>query len=161
VNEPNSNKIANSDNMKRGHFPIKDSSRFLENYFRILSLAFWPIIWYKWIAITDRFLEISLVCSFSLMSILYVILFLYIGHKGYYHIERIEVLYRFSTIIAFISTLLSFVSFPRNVTALLIKMGILLIYFLVSLRWVVKYKNDQGVVGIMASILLTIITLYY
>ena len=139
-----------------------NKGNFMENYFKLITLTFWPIIWYKWIVISTRELELFLFFAFSLLSAVYVVLFI-IGYfkkskeerKGY----MLE--YRLSTILAFIVTLLSFVLYPKNIMLLYGKLFVISVYFYFSYVEVFKRKNVEGVVGIMSFLLLFIFTIFY
>lgn len=134
---------------------------YIENYFKILSLVFWPIIWYKWIVISNETIEIILVATYTVMCIGYTVYYLYLKNKFDYKVEKIDFYYKFSTLLAFLITLYSFLLFPKNITALLLKLFLIGLFFYFSVVKTVRYGNEEGVVGIMASLLLAIITIFY
>ena len=136
-------------------------SKFLDNYFKILSLAFWPIIWYKWIVISNETIEIILVTIYSVLCIIYIAYFIYLKFRFNYEIDNIEIYYNFSTILAFISTIYSFLIFPKNLTILYLKIVLIIAYFYFSVVKSIRYKREEGIVGIMGSLLLAVITLFY
>jgi hypothetical protein len=139
---------------------MKDT-KYIDNYFKILSLVFWPIIWYKWIVISNEIIEISLVTIYSILCVVYTVYYIYLKTKCNYEIDKIEVYYNFSTILAFISTLYSFLIFPKNLTFLYIKIALIGAYFYFSVLKAIRYKREEGIVGIMASLLLAVITVFY
>ncbi|WP_024620611.1 hypothetical protein [Metaclostridioides mangenotii] len=139
---------------------MKDT-KYIDNYFKILSLAFWPIIWYKWIVISNEIIEISLVTIYSILCVIYTFHFIYLKTKCNYEIDKIEVYYNFSTILAFISTLYSFLIFPKNLTFLYLKIALICAYFYFSVLKAIRYKREEGIVGIMGSLLLAVITVFY
>lgn len=136
------------------------NDKFFDNYFKVLTLLFWPIIWYKWVALSIESIERVIFISYCSLSIIFMILYIFYSNKNN-NTERIVVLYRISTLFAFISTLSSFVLFPRSYFLLYLKIGFVLIYFYCSCVKVHKYKIEEGVVGILSSLLLILITLLY
>ncbi|WP_243444913.1 hypothetical protein [Romboutsia maritimum] len=137
-----------------------DKNNFFDNYFKLLTLLFWPIILYKWLFIANESVEYKLFIIFAILSIIYIISFLFIFYKDK-NIKLITILYRISTLLAFLFTLGSFLLFPKNLFWLYLKMLFLILYFYFSCVKVSKYKIDEGVVGIIGSILLLVITIFY
>lgn len=135
------------------------NEKFLDKFFRGLTLFFWSIIWYKWVAISIKSIEIALVTLFSFLSLLHIILISLSYKKN--TISKINLLYKVSTLLAFISTLFSFVLFSKSYFYLYLKIFFVLIYFYCSCIKVYKYNTDEGIVGILASLLLIVITLLY
>lgn len=137
-----------------------NSSKFIDNYFKFLVLLFWPIIWYKWTIISTYTIDLTLVMAFSILSIIYFILYLYFCYKKQ-KIEKIIVIYRITLVLSFISTLFSFLLYPTSILLLLIKIIFIGICFYYSCLKVFKYKLEEGLVGILSCILLLIITFLY
>ncbi len=135
------------------------NEKLLDNFFRVLTLFFWSIVWYKWVAISIEYIELTLCTLFSLLSLLYIILISLSYKKN--TISKIDLLYKISTLIAFISTLFSFVLFSKSYFYLYLKIFFVLIYFYCSCIKVYKYNKDEGIVGILASLLLIVLTLLY
>lgn len=135
------------------------SKKFLENFFRGLTLLFWSIIWYKWVTISIEYIEFTLVTIFSILSLLYMILILLSYKKN--NLSKIDLMYKISTLSAFIFTLFSFVLFSKSYIYLYLKLFFVLIYFYYSCKKLYKYNNDIGVVGILSSLLLIVLTLLY
>lgn len=137
-----------------------NSSNFFDNYFKILVLLFWPMIWYKWTIISTYTIDLVLVAGFCVLAIIYILLFLYFFHN-HPEVENIILVYRISTLLAFTSTLFSFLLYPTSVSLLLIKMIFIGICFYYSCIKVFKYKIEEGLVGILSCLLLLAITLLY
>ena len=135
------------------------NEKLLDNFFRGLTLFFWSIIWYKWVAISIEYIELTLCTLFTLLSLLYIILVSWSYKKN--TISKIDLLYKISTLLAFISTLFSFVLFSKSYFYLYLKIFFVLIYFYCSCIKVYKYNKDEGIVGILASLLLIVLTLLY
>lgn len=136
------------------------NDKFFDNYFKVLTILFWPIIWYKWVALSIKSIEINILISYCSLAIIFMVLYLFFNRKNN-DTKRIVVLYRISSIFAFISTLFSFVLFPTSYIWLYLKIIFVLIYFYCSCLKVYKYKIEEGVVGILSSLLLILITLLY
>ncbi|MDU2197608.1 MAG: hypothetical protein E7E21_04200, partial [Peptostreptococcaceae bacterium] len=69
--------------------------------------------------------------------------------------------YRLNTICSYILTLSTFLLSPTNLTLLYLKFIFILIYFYFSCRMVFRFKNEEGVVGIISSLLLMVIAIWY
>lgn len=133
---------------------------FFEYYFRFLTLFFWPIICYKIIFIQNYTLESILFYSYTLVGIIYIalLIFYFMGMKK---LRNINLHYRLNTICSYILTLSTFLLFPTNLTLLYLKFIFILIYFYFSCRMVFRFKNEEGVVGIISSLLLMVIAISY
>ncbi len=137
-----------------------NSSKFFDNYFKFLVLLFWPIIWYKWTIISTYTIDLTLVVTFCISSIIYFILYLYYCCKKT-KTEKIIVIYRITLLLSFISTLFSFLLYPTSILLLMLKIIFISICFYYSCIKVFKYKLEEGLVGILSCILLLIITFLY
>ncbi len=135
------------------------SKRFFEYNFRFLFILFWIIIWYKWVVLSNTNIEILLVSLFIILSILYLAPF-YIFSKKYDE-KNITIYYRTSVIISFIFSLISFVLLPTNLIFLNLKSIFIILCMYTSYKMLFKYKIEEGLVGIISSILLLVITFLY
>ncbi|EGT3837824.1 hypothetical protein ERM61_07005, partial [Clostridioides difficile] len=128
--------------------------------FKFLALLFWPIMWYKWIVISNGTLENMLFTIYAIVAIVFIILYSVFMIK-YKDITQIDFFYRISTLLAFIFTLFSFLIYPKSLFFLYLKIIFTGIYLYYSIVKTLKFKDDEGVVGIMSSLLLIVITLFY
>lgn len=133
---------------------------FFEIYFRVLTLLFWPIIIYKWIFISNYYLERNLFGLYSLLAILYIIIIIISQIKNTF-LDNIIIYYRVSTLISYILTLAAFLLFPTNLTLMLIKILSISIYLYISCKNVFTHNIDECVVGIISSILLFALSICY
>lgn len=131
--------------------------KFINNYFKFLFLLFWGIVWYNVITMPKIFSEFFIQILFCLLSIIYIILILCNKNK----FKKIDIFYRMITLLSFISFLFSYVLFSKNITLLLLKLFFIFVYFYISCLKNFKYNMNEGVVGILSSLLLLTITLYY
>lgn len=134
--------------------------KLFDNYFKFLTLLFWPIMWYKWIVISNGTLENMLFTIYAIVAIVFIILYSVFMIK-YKDITQIDFFYRISTLLAFIFTLFSFLIYPKSLFFLYLKIIFTGIYLYYSIVKTLKFKDDEGVVGIMSSLLLIVITLFY
>ena len=134
--------------------------KLFDNYFKFLALLFWPIMWYKWIVISNGTLENMLFTIYAIVAIVFNILYSVFMIK-YKDITQIDFFYRISTLLAFIFTLFSFLIYPKSLFFLYLKIIFTGIYLYYSIVKTLKFKDDEGVVGIMSSLLLIVITLFY
>lgn len=135
------------------------SKRFFEYSFRFLFILFWIIIWYKWVVLSNTHIEILLISIFIPVSILYIILF-YIFYKKQNE-KKITLYYRTSVLISFIFSLISFVLLPTSLIFLNIKSIFIIVCIYTSYKMLFKYKIEEGLVGIISSVLLLVITFLY
>ena len=133
---------------------------YFEMGFRGLTLLFWPIIIYKWIFISNIYIERNSFLIFSILAILYIIIMLISQIKNKF-LDNIVIYYRISTLISFILTLATFLLYPTNITLLLIKVLAIGIYLYISSKSVYIFKIEECVVGIISSILLLAISICY
>ncbi|WP_131000587.1 hypothetical protein, partial [Clostridioides difficile] len=121
---------------------------------------FWPIICYEWIVISDGTLDNMFFTVYAIVAIFFIILYSVFMIK-YKDITQIDFFYRISTLLAFIFTLFSFLIYPKSLFFLYLKIIFTGIYLYYSIVKTLKFKDDEGVVGIMSSLLLIVITLFY
>lgn len=134
--------------------------KLFDNYFKFLALLFLPIMWYKWIVISNGTLENMLFTIYAIVAIVFIILYSVFMIK-YKDITQIDFFYKISTLLAFIFTLFSFLIYPKSLFFLYLKIIFTGIYLYYSIVKTLKFKDDEGVVGIMSSLLLIVITLFY
>ncbi len=134
--------------------------KLFDNYFKFLALFFWPIMWYKWIVISNGTLENMLFTTYAIIAIVFIILYS-VSMIKYKDITQIDFFYRISTLLAFIFTLFSFLIYPKSLFFLYLKIIFTGIYLYYSIVKTLKFKDDEGIVGIMSSLLLIVITLFY
>ena len=118
----------------------------LEFYFRFLTILFWGFLLLNWIFIPNNTVN-------RYILNIYLIL-LYINNIKYIHKNYIDFLYRFISIVTFIVSGAYFLLFSNNIKLLLTKSVINLMYFYISCKKVSISKDEEGVVGIIASILI-------
>lgn len=131
--------------------------KFIDNYFKVIFLLLWPIVWYYYLSIPKFNTGIVMFASFTILSIIYIILLLY-NFKFY---DKITILYRVSTLISFIFFLSSYILFSKNIILLTLNLIFIFIYFYISCLKNFKYKMNEGIVGILSSLLLIVITFSY
>ncbi len=134
-----------------------NNTKFIDDFFKFLTLLFWPIVWYNSVVIPKLQTEIIMFTSFTLLSIIYIFLILYNLKK----FPKIVTLYRVSTLVTFILFLCSYLLFSKSMLLLSIKFIFILIYFYISVIKNFKYKMNEGVVGILSALLLITITFSY
>ncbi len=133
---------------------------FFEMTFRGLTLLFWTIIIYKWIFISNIYIERNAFLTFSILSILYILAIIIYQIKSKF-LDMIMFYYINFTLISYIFTLASFLLFPTNLRLLWLKLSVVCVYFYISCKGVYTHKNEECVVGIISSILLFAISICY
>lgn len=133
---------------------------FFEMGFRGLTLLFGPIIIYKWIFISNIYIERNAFLLFSILAILYIIIIGISQIKNAF-LDNIVIYYRISTLISFILTLASFLLYPTNITLMWIKLLSIFTYFYISSKNVYNHKIEECVVGMISAILLLAISICY
>lgn len=133
------------------------NTKLIDNYFKFLFLSFWPIIWYELVFVSDPFIKSILVTLYCFATLTYILLIMFLKND----IESITLYYRISTLTAFISTLFSLLIFPTSLLFLSFKIIFMFIYLYFSYTKLFKYKIEEGLVGILASLLLLVIMFRY
>lgn len=132
------------------------NTKLIDNYFKFLFLSFWPIIWYELVFVSDPFIKSTLVTLYCVITLTYILIIMFFKKN----IESITIYYRISTLTAFISTLFSLI-YPTNLLFLSFKVIFIFIYLYISYTKLFRYKIEEGLVGILASLLLLIIMFRY
>ena len=133
------------------------NTKFIDNYFKFLFLSFWPIIWYELIFVSDPFIKSILVALYCIATLIYIPLIIFFKDN----IKSITLYYRISTLNAFIFTLFSLLLFPTSLLFLALKVIFVFIYLYLSYTKLFKYKIEEGLVGVLASLLLLVIMFRY
>ena len=134
------------------------NTKFMDNYFKFLFLSFWPIIWYELIFVSDPFIKSILVALYCIATLIYIPLIIFFNDNN---IKSITLYYRISTLTAFIFGLFSLLLFPTSLFFLTLKVIFVFIYLYLSYIKLFKYKIEEGLVGILASLLLLVIMFRY
>ena len=132
----------------------------MELYFRLISLMFWPIYWYKWIVITiENYNNILFYIYFVVDAIFITLLIIkYIRKK----IESKRYFkFALSMSLTYLITLSSFMIFTTNITLLYAQIIMCIILMVESWKLVKEDYNDIGVVGVLAALLILILTYFY
>lgn len=133
---------------------------FLEIYFRMISLLFWPIYWYKWIVITIQNYNQILFNIYFVLDIIFIIflllkrLFKKEATKWYFY-------FMFFTAITYLISLLSLMILPRDISILYLKIILCIVLMIVSWKLIKREYNDIGVVGILSGLLILLLTYFY
>lgn len=133
------------------------NTKFIDNYFKFLFLSFWPIIWYELIFVSDPSIKSILVTLYCIATLIYIPLIIFFKNN----IKSITLYYRISTLAAFIFTLFSLLLFPTSLLFLALKVIFVFIYLYLSYTKLFKYKIEEGLVGVLASLLLLVIMFRY
>lgn len=134
------------------------NTKFLDKFFKFLFLSFWPIIWYELIFISDPFIKSIFVTLYCIVSLIYIILIIFFKDNN---IKSITIYYKISTLAAFIFTLFSLLLFPTSLLFLILKVVCIFIYLYISYTKLFKYKVEEALVGVLASLLLLVIIFRY
>ena len=131
---------------------------FFEKYFKFLFLSFWAMVWYELVFVSDTFIKTILVSTYCIFTSIYIFFILFIKKDT---IKNITLYYRISILCSFISTLFSLLLFSTSIFFLITKLIFILICLYFSYTKLFKYKIEEGLVGILSSTLLLVITFYY
>lgn len=137
---------------------------FFNNVFKLLFVAFWIIFWFIGIILTEnKFNQLSSSLSYIYSSCCILFIISYIGYMLYTksYETKIEILYKITTILAFIFSSLSYYLFPLSIFWFFIKLLFLFVYMYVSAIKLHKYKSEEGVVGIICSALMIFMFIRY
>ena len=132
------------------------NTKLIDNYFKFLFLSFWPIIWYELVFVSDPFIKSTLVTLYCVITLTYILIIMFFNKN----IKSLTLYYRISTLTAFISTLFSLI-YTTNLLFLSFKVIFIFMYLYISYTKLFKYKIEEGLVGILASLLLLVIMFRY
>lgn len=134
----------------------------LEFLFRGLTILFWFIFLYNWILIPHININLYIFIFYTVIALFYLVIFSIDKIQDNSFKERdIDFLYRFISISTFIVYLLSILLFSNSLKILFLKFILTLIYFYISYKKAFKLKQEEGLVGIISSILLFTFDIYY
>lgn len=137
-----------------------NKAKFLDLYFKFLILTFWPIIWFKWQLFPTLTTSLILFLIYTVLVLIYIAMFLHYEFS-FKASPKVVIAYKISMIVAFVFTIVSFLLFPTNGTFLFLKIMFALILLYISYLEVYKYKIEEGVVGILSSLLIIVFALFY
>ena len=127
----------------------------LEFYFRILTVLFWSTLLLNWIFIPNTTINHYIFNTYFVLSIIYIVLSILDKIKrNSDKKEKVNFFYRF------ISIMMYFLLYSNSINLLLIKTIINFMYFYISCKKV-NMKDEEGVVGIIGSILIFVFATYY
>ena len=134
----------------------------LEFLFRGLTILFWFIFLYNWILIPHININLYIFIFYTVIALFYLVIFSIDKIQDNSFKKRdIDFLYRFISISTFIVYLLSILLFSNSLKILFLKFILTLIYFYISYKKAFKLKQEEGLVGIISSILLFTFDIYY
>lgn len=138
----------------------KEKIGFIEMYFRLVSLLFWPVYWYKWTVITVENYNTILFKIYGVLDILFIFLllvfFLFKRDKRWWYF-----IFSLSMATCYLVSLYSFIMVPVDINWLYIKIGTIIITMIISWNLLRREKNDIGVVGLLTGVLLLVMTYFY
>ena len=133
----------------------------LEFYFRILTVLFWSTLLLNWIFIPNTTINHYIFNTYFVLSIIYIVLSILDKIKrNSDKKEKVNFFYRFISIITFVISMMYFLLYSNSINLLLIKTIINFMYFYISCIKV-NMKDEEGVVGIIGSILIFVFATYY
>lgn len=133
----------------------------LEFYFRILTVLFWSTLLLNWIFIPNTTINHYIFNTYFVLSIIYIVLSILDKIKrNSDKKEKVNFFYRFISIITFVISMMYFLLYSNSINLLLIKTIINFMYFYISCKEV-NMKDEEGVVGIIGSILIFVFATYY
>ena len=138
----------------------KQKIGFIEIYFRLVSILFWPIYWYKWTVITVENFNNVLFNIYGVIDLAFIVLLVI-----FFLFKRRETLWYFLFSLAidvfYIVSLYSFIIVPVDINWLYIKIGTIIVTMVISWNLLKRDGNDVGVVGLLSGVLLLIMTYFY
>ena len=130
----------------------------LEFYFRTLTVLFWITLLFNWVFIPNPIINYYVFNTYFVLSIIYITLA--IIHKSTEIRDKVDFYYKLISIITFVISMMYFLLYSNSIKLLLIKTFIIFLYFYISFKKV-NLKDEEGVVGIIGSILIFVFATYY
>ena len=134
----------------------------LEFYFRTLTVLFWITLLFNWVFIPNPIINYYVFNTYFVLSIIYITLAIInkIKHKSIEIRDKVDFYYKLISIITFVISMMYFLLYSNSIKLLLIKTFIIFLYFYISFKKV-NLKDEEGVVGIIGSILIFVFATYY
>ena len=134
----------------------------LEFYFRTLTVLFWITLLFNWVFIPNPIINYYVFNTYFVLSIIYITLAIInkIKHKSTEIRDKVDFYYKLISIITFVISMMYFLLYSNSIKLLLIKTFIIFLYFYISFKKV-NLKDEEGVVGIIGSILIFVFATYY
>ena len=131
----------------------------LEFYFRTLTVLFWITLLFNWVFIPNPIINYYVFNTYFVLSIIYITLAI-INNKSTEIRDKVDFYYKLISIITFVISMMYFLLYSNSIKLLLIKTFIIFLYFYISFKKV-NLKDEEGVVGIIGSILIFVFATYY
>lgn len=133
----------------------------LEFYFRILTLLFWASLLFNWIFIPNTTINHYIFNIYFVLSLVYIVLSTLNRLKHNFNTkDKINFYYKSISIIVFVISIMYFLLYSNSIKLLFVKTFLVFLYFFISCKKV-KSKDEEGVVGILSSILIFVFATYY
>ena len=134
----------------------------LEFYFRTLTVLFWITLLFNWVFIPNPIINYYVFNTYFVLSIIYITLAIInkIKQKSTKIRDKVDFYYKLISIITFVISMMYFLLYSNSIKLLLIKTFIIFLYFYISFKKV-NLKDEEGVVGIIGSILIFVFATYY
>ncbi|HSQ34163.1 MAG TPA: hypothetical protein VLM81_04695 [Peptostreptococcaceae bacterium] len=132
-----------------------------DNLFKFIVVFFWIISWSTSMVEMPNQLEYFLFFSYNIFTFWYIISYILTIKLKNISIAKIIIDYRITTVLAFFFASLKYFIFPTSIICIVLTVLFLFIHIYFSARKVVRYKLEEGVVGIISSLLILSLMTFY
>ena len=132
-----------------------------DNLFKFIVVYFWIISYGTSMFTIPKEFEYFLFFSYNIFTFWYIISYIFIIKFKHINIAKIVIDYRMTTVLAFFFASLKYFIFPNSIICIVLTVLFLVIHIGFSSAKVFKYKIEEGVVGIISSLLLLSLITFY
>lgn len=132
-----------------------------DNLFKFIVVFFWIISWGTSMFIIPHKLQYLLFFSYNIFTFWYIISYTLTIKFNNISIAKIIIDYRITTVLAFFFASLKYFIFPTSIICIVLTVLFLFIHIYFSFRKVTRYKLEEGVVGIISSLLILSLMVFY
>ena len=132
-----------------------------DNLFKFIVVFFWIISWGTSMFIIPHKFQYLLFFSYNIFTFWYIISYTLTIKFNNISIAKIIIDYRITTVLAFFFASLKYFIFPTSVICIVLTVLFLFIHIYFSFRKVTRYKLEEGVVGIISSLLILSLMVFY
>lgn len=132
-----------------------------DNMFKFIVVFFWIISWGTSMVVIPQNIEHFLFFSYNIFTFWYIVSYIFTIRFKNISIAKIIIDYRITTVLAFFFASLKYFIFPTSILCIVLTVLFLFIHIYFSTTKVVIYKLEEGVVGIISSLLILSLMIFY
>jgi hypothetical protein len=132
-----------------------------DNLFKFIVVFFWIISWGTSMVVIPYQIKYFLFFSYNIFTFWYIVSYILTIKFKNISIAKIIIDYRMTTVLAFFFASLKYFIFPTSIICIVLTVLFLFIHIYFSATKVLKYKLEEGVVGVISSLLILSLIIFY